>query len=171
MVTLNNDNNVKAKYLQKLKARTIPLISWGFSVGFQVKLKMNVLDKHKISKIALEKKWKNLHWNFREKLVEKVVLITDNQLNIVFASHNMIAMNGYTEDEVLGKTPKMFQGKETKIETSNEIREAIALQQPFVKEVMNYKKNGELYCCHIEGFPVFDKKGVLVNFIAFEQVA
>ena len=168
---LNDVNNPKEKYFRSLKCNSIPLLSWGFSNSFYTEIKNIVLDTHKISNIAHDKKWKNTGWDFKNKLEEKVILITDAKLNIVFASHNMHKMNGYVEEEVLGQSPKMFQGKKTVMETSNQIREAIILQQPFVKQVLNYKKNGEVYYCNIEGFPVFNKKGELVNFIAFEQVA
>jgi PAS domain S-box-containing protein len=171
MVTLTKDNNPKVKYFESLKGNTIPLISWGFSATFQTEIKNIVLDTHKISTLSQGQKWKKSDWDIRNKLAEKVILITDAKLNIVFASHNMHKMNGYVEQDVLGKNPKMFQGKETILETSFEIREAIALQKPFVKQVLNYKKNGELYYCNIEGFPIFNKNGELVNFIAFEQAA
>ena len=171
MAVLKEDNNPKTKYFDSLKRNAIPLISWEFSNSFQKQIKNIVLDTHRISNLAQDKKWKNVNWNFRNKLEEKVILITDSKLNIVFASHNMRKMNGYVENEVLGKTPKMFQGKETVLNTSSEIREAIALRKPFVKQVLNYKKNGERYYCNIEGFPIFNKKGELVNFIAFEEAA
>lgn len=171
MATINDGNNPKEKYLRSLKRNSVPLISWGVSGTFYAEIKNIVLDAHKISNLALDKKWENIDWNFKKKLEEKVILITDTKLNIVFASHNIHKMNGFVEKEVLGQSPKMFQGKETVMEISNEIREAITLQQPFVKQVLNYKKNGELYYCNIEGFPIFNKKGELVNFIAFEEVA
>lgn len=171
MAILKEGNNSKAKYFDSLKVNTIPLISWGFSATFQAEIKGIVSDTHRISNLAHGKKWKNADWDFRNKLEKKIILITDTKLNIVFASHNMHKMYGYLENEVLGKTPKMFQGKETSVHTSSEIREAIALKKPFVKQVLNYKKNGELYYCNIEGFPIFNRKGELVNFIAFEQAA
>ena len=80
-------------------------------------------------------------------------------------------MNGYVEAEVLGKRPKMFQGEATNQITSNEIRRAISDQQPFEKTVMNYKKNGDVYACLIKGFPVFNSKGQLSHYIAFEKAA
>jgi PAS domain S-box-containing protein len=104
-------------------------------------------------------------------LREEVVILTDTKLNIVFASHNMIKMNGYAEAEVLGKNPKIFQGSATDLTVSNEIRTAISLQQPFEKTVMNYKKNGDVYACLIKGFPVFNIKGQLSHYIAFEKAA
>jgi hypothetical protein len=43
------------------------------------------------------------------------------------------------------------------------------LQQPFEQTVVNYNKNGEIYICLIKGFPVFNIKGKLSHFIAFER--
>jgi PAS domain S-box-containing protein len=103
--------------------------------------------------------------------MEEVVIVTDSKLEIVFASHNMTKMNGYVEEEVIGRSPKMFQGNASSRVTSSEIREAIQLQQPFEKTVVNYNKNGEIYICLIKGFPVFNVKGKLSHFIAFEKAA
>jgi PAS domain S-box-containing protein len=83
----------------------------------------------------------------------------------------MTKMNGYIESEVLGKSPKMFQGHNSSKTTSSEIREAIQSERPFVKTVVNYNKNGEIYVCLIKGFPVFNLKGKLSHFIAFEKAA
>jgi hypothetical protein len=46
---------------------------------------------------------------FQNKLKDEVVIVTDAKLEIVFASH-MTKMNGYVEEEVIGRSPKMFQG-------------------------------------------------------------
>jgi hypothetical protein len=65
----------------------------------------------------------------------------------------------------------MFHGEETDLEVSNEIRLAIQNKEPFEKRVLNYKKNGETYQCLIKGYPVFNSKGDVSHFIAFEKVA
>jgi len=70
----------------------------------------------------------------------------------------------------LGKKPKMFQGPKTCNVVLKEIREAIKLQMPFEKIVENYKKNGHSYKCKINGVPIFNLKGELSHFIAFESV-
>ncbi len=164
-------SDAKEKYFSQLKLRSVPIISWEFKDNFQLQMKRSILDLNKLDELSIQSKWENKNWNLKAKLKEKVILVTDAKLNIVFASHNMYTMNGYKEKEVLGNNPKMFQGKETSLVVSNEIREAITLQQPFVKKVLNYKKTGEPYYCLIEGFPVFNTKGLLVNFIAFEKAA
>ena len=103
-------------------------------------------------------------------LDETIIVVTDVNLKIVFASKNIIKMNGYLPSEVIGKHPKIFQGEATNLETSKQIGLAIKNQKPFKQVITNYCKDGSLYKCEIQGFPVFDKSGVLINFIAFEKM-
>jgi PAS domain S-box-containing protein len=55
----------------------------------------------------------------------------------------MTKMNGYVEEEVIGRSPKMFQGHSSNVLTSSKIRKAIQ-SQPFEQTVVNYNKNGEI---------------------------
>ena len=160
-----------AKYHSSLSVKTVPVSSWNFHNDFLGLIKNIFLDLNKLNSLASQSKWIQNNWDLKTKLREEVVILTDTKLNIVFASHNMIKMNGYKEAEVLGKSPKIFQGKSTDLTISNEIRTAISLQQPFEKTVMNYKKNGDVYACLIKAFPVFNTKGILSHYIAFEKAA
>ncbi len=63
----------------------------------------------------------------------------------------------------------MFQGPKTSKVVLKEIREAIKLQIPFEKTIQNYRKDGRTYNCQINGAPVFNLKGKLTHFIAFEK--
>jgi transcriptional regulator with PAS, ATPase and Fis domain len=99
---------------------------------------------------------------FQKHAEEEVVIVTDAKLEIVFASHNMTKMNGYIEEEVLGKSPKMFQGDNSNLTTSSET--AIQLQQPFEKTVVNYNKNGEIYIC-LKGFLYLIIKEIISLFL------
>jgi PAS domain S-box-containing protein len=128
-------------------------------------------DFKNLNQIALQSKWTSQDWGLRESLQDQVVVVTDSKLKIVFASNNIVEMNGYNASEVIGNNPKMFQGVNTCSVTSNEIRIAIEKQLPFEKKVLNYKKNGEPYYCLIKGYPVFNNKGDLAHFIAFEKAA
>ncbi|TDE03952.1 PAS domain-containing protein [Flavobacterium sandaracinum] len=158
-------------YHNRLSVKTVPVYSWDFHNDFLRAMKSFFLDLDKLNTIALQNKWAQNNWDLKNSLKEEVIVVTDVKLQIVFASHNMIAMNGYTAAEVLGKSPKMFQGEATNQITSNEIRKAILKHEPFEKTVMNYKKNGEVYVCLIKGFPVFNNKGELRHYIAFEKAA
>jgi hypothetical protein len=64
----------------------------------------------------------------------------------------------------------MFQGQSSSVLTSSKIRKQFNCK-PFEQTVVNYNKNGEIYICLIKGFPVFNIKGKLSHFIAFEKAA
>jgi PAS domain S-box-containing protein len=160
-----------AMYHNGLNVKTPPIFCWDFHNEFLTAVKSFFQDLNKLNSIASQNKWIQNNWDIKNSLKEEVIILTDAKLKIVFASHNIVKMNGYVEAEVLGKSPKMFQGEATNQITSNEIRKAIVDQQPFEKIVMNYKKNGEVYACLIKGFPVFNTKGDLSHYIAFEKAA
>lgn len=101
----------------------------------------------------------------------KVVVVTDLSLKIIFASGNMMEMSGYLPKEVLGCTPKIFQGKDTSEAARAAIKQAVSTLQPFHVTLLNYKRNGISYDCEVEAFPVLNKEGKPVHFIAFESTA
>ena len=160
-----------AKYNLGLNIKSLPLISWDiFSQSFSNKQDL-ILDSSSLIKFETKNNWKS-NWNFNNELQnDTVIVVTDTKLNIVFASRNMVNMNGYIPEEVIGQNPKMFQGLETDELISSEIRLAIKNQKSFDKVVLNYCKDGSTYKCHIKGYPVFNQKGELTNFIAFEKLA
>lgn len=160
-----------AKYASGLSVKTAPVCSWDFHQELLKELKDSFLDLNSLKMISLKNHWDCKNLDLKARLKEEVVIVTDSKLRIVFVSRNIVKMNGYDKKEVLGKNPKMFQGEKTNQITSKEIRTAIELQQPFEKTVLNYKKNGETYHCLIKGFPIFDTKGNLSHFIAFEKAA
>ena len=100
----------------------------------------------------------------------KTILLTNTEIQIVLATKNIYEMNGYRAEEVIGQYPKMFQGSATSANSIKKIKTAIEIRQSFECDIINYKKDGTLYTCHIKGYPIFNKRGSLVNFIAFENV-
>jgi len=170
MKNFSDYDNAIADYYKKSGMNPVPVLSWEFQQQFTAELNSVHADAKRLEKLAKKFHWNN-HLDFESKLQQQTILVTDASLSIVFASENMIRMNGYKESEVLGKSPKMFQGKDTDAEASKAIRKAIQNQQPFKETLLNYRKNGTIYHCHIQGFPVFDKEGKLCHFIAFETAA
>lgn len=171
MIDLYDYDEAFSKYSKTLENKPMPLHSWDlFSSNFD-KLRISFSDGKKLETFAQKNHW-NQNWDFtRELQQENVIVVTDNRLNIVFASQNIFEMTGYSSEEIIGENPKMFQGMETSDEEKKTIREAIQLHKPFENTILNYKKNGETYLCHIKAFPVFNDKNELVNFLAFEKVA
>jgi len=101
--------------------------------------------------------------------LNKVVVITNTAMQVIYVTENIFEMTGYKPGEVIGNKPSMFQGKETTLESRNIISSSVANSTHFETVIINYKKDGTPYKCHVDGYPVFNKKGQLVNFLAFES--
>lgn len=163
-------DQMMASYYESLSNVMLPLASWEFYGEHSATLQYFKEDFEQLSKITNR-------WDFDKNLVEElvvkksVVVVTSTDLRIVYASKNMVNMNGYMPKEVIGQSPKMFQGKDTCQKTSRIIREAINQKTPFEVQILNYRKDKEPYMCYIKGFPVMNKKGKLLNYIAFEKAA
>jgi PAS domain S-box-containing protein len=125
-----------------------------------------------LRQFAQQNDWR-IDWNFNKLLLaeEKIALVTDPSQVICFATPNIIAMNGYRAEEIIGKRPSMFQGKDTEPAIQKKIREAISQRKPFRGIILNYRKEGTPYRCLVEEYPVWNRQGRLVHFIAFEKVA
>jgi PAS domain S-box-containing protein len=160
---------VRKPHQQLQHNATAPLRCWDiFMDGYQKRITL-AADKMELHRMAGKYLWQQ-SWNLEKILFKegKVIIVTDPGLHIVFASSNITAMNGYTASEILGKTPALFQGKDTDENVKRGIREAIQNCRGFHISLINYKKNGEPYYCNIESYPVFNKQKKVVHFIAFE---
>jgi PAS domain S-box-containing protein len=172
MNNFENYENAVAEHHKSIRVKTTPVSSWDFNYVMVNDMKNTFIDFKTLERIASIYKWDVPYWDIKSKLSdEEVIIVTDAQLSIVFASQNITKMNGYTPNEVIGQSPRMFQGKNTSALVSKQIRKAIQLKQPFEKKVLNYKKNGDIYFCLINGYPIYNENGEFSHFIAFEKAA
>lgn len=159
-------NNNSDDFLQR---NSVPILAWDFHYESINELKALTADLKKVNEISNQFTWDEKKLNIKERIKEEVVVVTDLDLKIVFASSGIKKMTGYKAEEILGKTPKMFQGPDTSKTDLKEIREAVKNKIPFVKTLENYRKNGNTYKCKIDAFPVFNLNGEVSHFIAFEK--
>ncbi|MFW0736651.1 PAS domain-containing protein [Flavobacterium sp. T12S277] len=148
---------------------SVPIMAWDFHCEHLKELKAILTDVKKVNKISSQFSWDTNKLEIEERMKKEVVVVTDLELKIIFASNGIRRMTGYREEEVLGKTPKMFQGPATSKAVLKEIKTAIQKQIPFEKTLENYRKDGRTYKCKINASPVFNVKGQLSHFIAFES--
>jgi len=118
----------------------------------------------------------------RLKLLESVItntndaiLITDaepfNESGpiILFVNEAFCRMTGYREDEVIGKTPRMFEGPKSDLETLRKLGESLRKLETCEVTIINYKKNGEPFWVHMTINPVADDKGWFTHWISIER--
>ncbi len=159
-----------SKYAASLKYKNLPLLSWDIhlqNISNITKFQEDLIYLKKFnSKVVVASDI------LKEYIENKAVLvITDLDFNIEFVSSNMVEMTGYQPREVIGNTPKMFQGPETDQKISKSIRDRVSKSEEFEYVIINYKKDNSLYKCQIKGYPVYDTKQNLIKYIAVEQVA
>lgn len=149
-----------------------PLLSWDIFMNSYHRRLALADDFNQLNKLSLAKKW-IVEWDIESMLFQqgKVIIVTDSLLRIVYSSNNVFDMNGYTPEEIKGKSPKIFQGPDTSIETLLKVREAIDKAKSIEVTLLNYKKNKQPYYCHVEEYPVFNKNRELSHYIAFENLA
>ncbi len=170
MSFLDNYEDKLIMNAEKLKHPVMPLLSWDIHMN-------NFTNKNQLNRdiIGLKKliKKNRVAVNVVDELLKNnaVIVVTSKDLVIEFASSNMVEMSGYLVEEILGKTPKMFQGPKTNKQLSKQIRASVNKEESFEATLINYKKDKSVYNCHIKGYPVFNSKGELVNYVAVEHAA
>lgn len=88
---------------------------------------------------------------------------------IVFANEALLQQTGYSLEEVIGQTPRLFQGPNTDPETAHRIDLALANWQPIREEVLNYNKDGSEFWQELNIFPVANEKGSFTHWVAIQR--
>lgn len=94
------------------------------------------------------------------------LILTDASNTILWTTYSFLSMTGYGPKEVIGQTPKMLQGPGTDLVTTRYIGNSIRQAQPVQADLVNYRKNGESYICHLEIDPLRNTRGELTHYLA-----
>lgn len=87
---------------------------------------------------------------------------------VVMANPAFCTMTGYSQNEILGKSLRILQGKKTDIEVINRLRDCLIKGIPFEGETFNYKKDGTPYIVHWCISPVYSDNEI-THFISVQQ--
>lgn len=93
------------------------------------------------------------------------VAITDVDANIQYVNPRFTKVTGYAAAEVVGKNPRMFQSGQTLPETYRDMWDKITHGQNWRGELLNRRKNGELYWEEIHIAPVTDMADRIINYV------
>ena len=88
---------------------------------------------------------------------------------IIFASDALFEITGYSLDEVIGKTPRIFHGPNTNPDTVRRIHNALAKWQPIREEVLNYTKDGKEFWQELNIFPVANDDGWFTHWVSIQR--
>ncbi len=97
------------------------------------------------------------------------IIITDEHGIIEFANPKYCQLTGYSMEEVIGRNPKITQSSTTPIETYEKLWETILAGEEWRGELLNKKKNGDLYWEFMTISQIKNTKGEITNFIAVKE--
>lgn len=88
---------------------------------------------------------------------------------IVYVNGAFELNTGYSREEVLGKNPRLLQGKDTSPAAMKSLHDAVAAGASCRVTLLNYRKDGTPFWNEVQISPVTDDAGTLVNFIGVQR--
>nr|WP_238360939.1 PAS domain S-box protein [Iningainema tapete] len=107
--------------------------------------------------------------------INEAIVITETEPldepgpRIVYVNEAFTRMSGYSEQEVLGKTPRFMQGAKTERAVLDRMREALEKFEPVVVEIINYHKNGSEYWLELSLVPLMDETGCYTHWVSVQR--
>ena len=95
-----------------------------------------------------------------------IIFITDTSGIIEYVNPSFTKETGFTEDDALGKKPSILKSGFMEDDYYKRVWRNIKDGEIVHAEVVNRKKNGEIFYYDQTIAPIFDKKGNLINFIS-----
>lgn len=95
------------------------------------------------------------------------IFITDNEQIIVTTNPSFERLTGYTEPEIIGKTPSDFFSQTNNAEQVQLMLEQLESSGYCETELWNRRKNGHAYLCMISLVRVQDENGKTIHYIGF----
>lgn len=93
------------------------------------------------------------------------IMITDNKSRIVAINKGFSDITGYSEDEVLGKTPQVLHSGKHGTQFYQGLWDTLQSEGRWRGEVWNKRKNGEVYPEWLTITEVKDNKGLVINYV------
>ncbi len=88
---------------------------------------------------------------------------------IVFVNDAFVRKTGYERAEVLGKSPRILQGRATSRQELDRIRQALLAWQPVRAEIVNYTKDKQPYWVELVIQPMADEEGWFTHWVSVER--
>jgi len=102
------------------------------------------------------------------RLINSGVILTDIEKKIIWANEGMQKLTGYTVNEMIGKTPRLFQSEKTDASTLARISQQLKLQQSIKVELQNIRKDGIGYWIELNIQPFWDEYENLSGYLAIQ---
>ena len=102
-------------------------------------------------------------------IVTKAEPIDDPGPEIIYVNKAFTEMTGYSSEEVIGKSPRILQSKDTEQKEKSAIRRALEKKEAIRVTLRNYTKTGREYWIDLSILPLHDKDGKLTHFASIQR--
>jgi PAS domain S-box-containing protein len=96
------------------------------------------------------------------------IVITDLKARIQYVNAEFLTITGYSLDEVIGQTPSILKSGHTQGDTYLAMWGALKAGEKWEGELINKRKNGELYWEHASIQPIQNIEGEISNYMAIK---
>jgi PAS domain S-box-containing protein len=97
------------------------------------------------------------------------IIITDLQGTILEVNHAMEALTGYSRQEIIGQTPRLFRSGTHPAEVYADLWKSILNRMSWQGELTNRRKDGSLFQCSLTVSPIVDPQGCLTHFVGIQR--
>jgi diguanylate cyclase (GGDEF)-like protein/PAS domain S-box-containing protein len=97
------------------------------------------------------------------------IVITDPEGSIEYVNPHFVQMTGHSLEEVRDKTPQVLKSGETSDELYVDLWQTVKAGQVWKGEILNRKKNGQLYWVRELIAPVLNDQGQATHFVAMQE--
>jgi diguanylate cyclase (GGDEF)-like protein/PAS domain S-box-containing protein len=97
------------------------------------------------------------------------IVITDSNGSIEYVNPKFTTLTGYTLQEVQGQTSRVLKSGKTLPELYQKLWRTILSGKEWSSELLNRKKNGELYWEDVSISAIIDSKNIITHFVAVKE--
>lgn len=96
------------------------------------------------------------------------IVITNLEAKIEYVNPQFTKVSGYSAAEAIGKNPRILQSRQTPDETYRQLWDRLTSGQAWHGELINRRKNGELYWEESHIAPVKSESGQITHYVAIK---
>ncbi len=149
------------KHPIQLEVYENPIIADGVVIGLQG-VAHNITER-----VSVENELRKLSRAIEQSPVS--VLITNMKGEIVYVNEKLCKMTGYNRKEIIGQNPRLFQSGNHDEQFYEDLWSTINAGVEWSGEMLNKKKDGELFWESISISPLVNADGEIINFVAVKE--
>ena len=160
-------------WLEEVRDRSTEWCSEQVTVGVQMAQMMSQIHARLL---LIETQERNRLLGASLELLHDMVVVTEAEpqpgsaiRRILYVNPAVCRHSGYTKEELLGRSPSMFQGPETDARKVQDISLSLKHWKPVTQTLLNYRKDGSAYWVEIDIVPIANDEGLYTHWISIQR--